>query len=166
MSSLYGKNSLVSILSQRTWKKLIPSYCNMKTSFLHNNTFMWYYMAQDWKINSSLLQYPFCYLLNQYCPMNSSWHWPKSAWMPTFRWQIQWGQNEIQFYVGNETLSRVLEKLSKSCHPLVPWTPNKMRSEASGKLQYVPVAQIVGRLIKVSAHLFYKIEGYTQTLTT
>ena len=76
------------------FKKLIPSYCNMKTPLLHNNTFVWYYMAQDWKINSSLMQYRFCYLLNQYCPMNSSWHWPKSAWMPNLRWQLQLGQNE------------------------------------------------------------------------
>ena len=59
----------------------------------------------------------------------------------------------------------MLEKLSKFCHPLVPWASNEMRSEASGKLQYVPVAQMVERLTKVSAHLFYKIEGYTQTLT-
>ena len=60
----------------------------------------------------------------------------------------------------------MLEKLSKFCHPLVPLASNEMRSEASGKLQYVHVAQMVERLIKVSAHLFYKIEGYTQTLTT
>ena len=60
----------------------------------------------------------------------------------------------------------MLEKLSKFCHPLVPWAPNEMRSEASDKLQYVHVAQMVERLIKVSAHLFYMIEGYTQTLTT
>ena len=85
--------------------------------------------------------------------------------MPTLRWQIQRGQNEIQFYVVNETLSRLLEKLSKFCHPLVPWAPNEMRSDGSGKLQYVLVAQMVLRLTKVSAHLFYKIEGYTQTLT-
>ena len=137
----------------------------MKTPFLCNNTVMWYHMAQDWKINSSLMQYRFCYLLNQYCPMNSSWHWPKSAWMPTLRWQIQWGQNEIQFYVVNETLSRMLEKLSKFCHPLVPWASNEMRSEASEKLQYVLIAQMVVRLTKVSVHLFNKIEGYNQTLT-
>ena len=73
------------------------------------------------------------------------------------------GQNEIKFYVVNETLSRVLEKLSKFCHPLVLWAPNEMRSEASG--QYVHVAQMVVRLTKVSVHLFYKIEGYTQPLT-
>ena len=60
----------------------------------------------------------------------------------------------------------MLEKLSKFCHLLVPWASNEMRSEASGKLQYVYVAQMVERLIKVLAHLFYNIEGYTQTLTT
>ena len=59
----------------------------------------------------------------------------------------------------------MLEKLSKFCHPLVPWAPNEMRSEASEKLQYVLVAQMVVRLTKVSAHLFDKIDGYTQTLT-
>ena len=57
----------------------------------------------------------------------------------------------------------MLEKLSKFCHPHVPWAPNEMRSEASG--QYVHVAQMVVRLTKVSAHLFFKIEGYTQILT-
>ena len=56
-------------------------------------------------------------------------------------------------------------KVIKILSPLVPWASNEMRSEASGKLQYVHVAQMVERLIKVSAHLFCKIEGYTQTLT-
>ena len=60
----------------------------------------------------------------------------------------------------------MLEKLSKFCHPLVTWASNEMRSEASGKLQYIHVAQMVERLSKVSDHLFYKIEGYTQTSTT
>ena len=53
----------------------------------------------------------------------------------------------------------MLEKLSKFCHPLVPQALNEMRSEASEKLQYVLVAQMVVRLTKVSAHLFYNIEG-------
>ena len=59
----------------------------------------------------------------------------------------------------------MLEKLSKFYHPLVPRVSNEMRSEASEQLQYVHVAQMVERLTKVSAHLFFKIEGYTQTLT-
>ena len=59
----------------------------------------------------------------------------------------------------------MLEKLSKFFHPLVPWASNEMRSEASEKLQYVLVAQMVVSITKVSAHLFDKIDGYTQTLT-